>query len=44
MNDSDQARVEQEELDRENAEQDVQGAVLTKRTADLMHEAQYLCQ
>ena len=41
---SEQTRGEREELEGEDAEQDVQGAVLAKRTADLTHGAQYQCQ
>ena len=41
MNASEQARGEKEELEVEDAEQDDQGAVLAKGTANLIHEAQY---
>ena len=44
VNASEQTRGEREELEVEDAEQDDQGAVTDKETADLIHEAQYQCQ
>ena len=41
MNASEQTRGEREELEVEDAEQDDQGAVTDKETADLIHDAQY---
>ena len=43
MNTSEQARVEKEELEVDDAEQDGQEAVTDKEMADLIHGAQYQC-
>ena len=43
MNTNEQARVEKEELEVDDAEQDGQEAVTEKEIADLIHGAQYRC-
>ena len=43
MNTSEQARVEKEELEVDDAEQDGQEAVTDKEMADLIHGAQCQC-